>query len=160
MVRKKALAQRIRLEIDDLEQIVDAIVHHWQRAHTVTEDQDAFLNSVAFNMHSFYTGIERIIELIAVEMDGGTLGGDAWHSELLRQMTLEVPDTRPAVFSKNTGQSLEEYLKFHHRMRNIYTTHLDAGRMEYVVEELSPTWQQTKTELLAFADFLDQLGMS
>ena len=46
MTRKKALAQRIRLEVDELEQTVDIITRHWQRFKTVTEDQDAFLNRV------------------------------------------------------------------------------------------------------------------
>jgi len=28
--------------------------------------------------------LERIFELIALELDGGTLGGETWHTELLR----------------------------------------------------------------------------
>ena len=38
MARKNALAQRIRLEVDELEQTVDIITRHWQRFKTVTED--------------------------------------------------------------------------------------------------------------------------
>jgi hypothetical protein len=160
MIHRKALAQRIRLEIEELEQTVSIITHHWQRFTAVTEDQDAFLNSVALNFHSFYNGIERVIELVAMEMDGGTLGGEAWHTELLRQMTLELAAVRPAVFSMDTGQRLEEYLKFRHRVRNIYSTHLDAARMEHLIENLPSTWQQARTELLAFADFLERLEKS
>ena len=37
-------------------------------------DQDAYLNSVALNLHSFYSGLERIFELIAQELDGGVRG--------------------------------------------------------------------------------------
>jgi hypothetical protein len=39
------------------------------------EDQDAFLNSVALNLYSFYNGLERVMEWVALEMDGGTLCG-------------------------------------------------------------------------------------
>ncbi len=158
MARWKALAQRIRMEVDELERSVSAVARHWQRAKVATEDQDAFLNSVALNLHSFYNGLERVMELVAVEMDGGTLGGEAWHAELLRQMVLELPSVRPAVLSSDTGQRLDEYRKFRHRVRNIYATHLSAVRMEHLVESLPSTWKQARAELLAFADFLERLG--
>jgi len=121
------------------------------------EDQDAFLNSVALNLHSFYNGLERLMELVALEMDGGTLGGEFWHIELLRQMALELPSVRPAVLSAETGQLLDEYRKFRHRVRNIYAAHLSAARMEHLVKNLPSTWNQARTELLAFADFLERL---
>ncbi len=50
-VRGKTLAQRIRLEINELEEIGAVIDRHWQRAMSTTEDQDAFLNSVALNLY-------------------------------------------------------------------------------------------------------------
>ncbi len=160
MVHRKALAQRIRLEIDELEQTTSIVTRHWQRTKTATEDRDAFLNSVALNLHSFYNGLERVMELVATEMDGGALGGTAWHTELLRQMIMELPSVRPAVLSVDSGQRLDEYRKFRHRVRNIYATHLDASRMKHLIEDLSSTWQQVSTELLAFADFLDHLEMN
>ena len=157
MVTRKALAQRIRLEIDELDQTVAAVMRHWERVGTTTEDQDAFLNSVALNLHSFYNGLERIMELVAIEMDGGTLGGEAWHSELLNQMTFELAEARPALLSSESAHSLDEYRKFRHRVRNIYTTHLDASRMDHLVARLPSTWQQVRSELRGFSEFLDQL---
>lgn len=43
--RWKALAQRIRFEIAELERSVSAVHRHWNLAKTVAEDQDAFLKS-------------------------------------------------------------------------------------------------------------------
>jgi hypothetical protein len=157
MVNRIALAQRIRLEIEELDQTVAAVSRHWARVGPTTEDQDAFLNSVAFNLHSFYTGLERIMELVAIEMDGGTLGGEAWHTELLNQMAFGLPETRPALLSSDSARSLDEYRKFRHRVRNIYTIHLDANRMDHLVERLPSIWHQVRSELRAFAGFLDQL---
>ncbi|HMQ56092.1 MAG TPA: antitoxin [Anaerolineae bacterium] len=157
MVRRIALAQSIRQELAELARTVSTIMHHWQRAQVEPSDQDAFLNSVALNLHSFYGGLERIMELIAIEMDGGALGGEAWHSELLRQMALALPGTRPAVLSDQTKQQLDEYRKFRHRIRNIYATQLDGFKMKPLLETLSATWQQVQRELLAFADFLENL---
>jgi len=158
MARWKALAQRIRMEVDELERTVSAIARHWQSVSVGTADQEAFINSVALNLHSFYNGLERVMELVALEMDGGTLGGEAWHTELLRQMALEIPAVRPAVLSSATGQRLGEYRRFRHLVRHIYAVHLDAVLMEHLVENLSPTWEQVRSELLAFADFLQRLA--
>ena len=156
--RWKALAQRIRLECNELDGTVSTIARHWQRAITVVEDQDAFLNSVALNLHSLYSGLERVLQLIALEVDEVTLGGDAWHVELLRQMSLELPQIRPAVVSPETASQLDEYRKFRHRVRNLYAIQLDTTRMKPLVEKLPAIWQQLRLELLAFADFLEHLA--
>src|SRR3990172_1326244 len=136
MVRYQTLMQRIQMEIEEIEQTQAAIQRHWQSAQTALSDQDAYLNSVALNLHSWYTGLERIFELIAIELDGGTLGGEAWHTELLRQMTLDLADTRPPVIRKETAERLDEYRKFRHRIRNIYASSLDPARMQPLVTEL------------------------
>jgi hypothetical protein len=94
IARYQVLSRRIELELEELERTQAAAQRHWQTARTTTIDQDAYLNSVALNLHSFYSGLERIFELIAQELDGGVVGGDAWHTELLRQMALDVPDVR------------------------------------------------------------------
>ena len=78
----QALARRIDAEILDLDRTAAAISRHWQKSEKASADQDAYQNSVALNLHSFYSALERILELIATELDGGTLGGEAWHSEL------------------------------------------------------------------------------
>ena len=120
MVRWKALSQRIRMEIEEINRTVSAVERHWKRAKESDIDKDAFLNSVALNLHSFYNGIERTMELIALELDSGTLGGDSWHTELLRQMVIDIPSVRPAVLSSETAEQLDEYRKFRHLVRNIY----------------------------------------
>ncbi len=158
IARYQALAQRIRLELDELDRVTLAVERHWRGARTAPADQDAYLNSVALNLHSLYTGLERIFELIALELDGGALGGDAWHSELLRQMTLDLPDTRPAVLLRETATRLDEYRKFRHRIRNIYATLLNPDRMASLVTGLPDLWRQVRQELEAFALFLDQVA--
>jgi hypothetical protein len=154
----QALARRIDAEILDLDRTAAAISRHWQKSEKASTDQDAYQNSVALNLHSFYSALERILELIATELDGGTLGGEAWHSELLRQMTLDLPGTRPPVIEQNTAMRLDEYRKFRHRIRNIYATNLDATRMKPLVLELPDLWAQVRLELREFAHFLDELA--
>jgi hypothetical protein len=158
MSRYAALAQRIQLEFEEIERTHAAILRHWQAALTATTDQDAYLNSVALNLHGWYSGIERIFELIATEIDGGLLGGEAWHSELLRQMTLDIPEARPPVIQRSTASQLDEYRKFRHRIRNIYATSLDPARVQPLVGGLPTLWSNLKLDLVNFAEFLNTLA--
>lgn len=155
--RYQTLIQRIRTELVELERTLAAIQRHWQKAHTAAVDQDAYLNSVALNLHSFYSGLERLFELIAVELDGGTLGGEAWHTELLRQMALDLPGVRPPVLQRDTAAQLDEYRRFRHRIRNIYAMNLDPTRMEGLVTKLPALWTQIRQELETFIGLLNEL---
>lgn len=96
--------------------------------------------------------------MIALELDGGALGGDAWHAELLRQMALDVPDVRPSVLQQDTAARLDEYRKFRHRIRNIYATNLDPVRMAHLVTDLVSLWPQIHRELIVFNRFLHELA--
>ena len=44
---------------------------------------DGYLKATAFDLHSFYTGLERVFRLIAEILDGRLPGGDGWHKLLL-----------------------------------------------------------------------------
>ncbi len=155
--RYRALAQRIRQECDELEHVLAVIRRHWESSKTAV-DQDAYLNSVALNLHGFYSGLERIFELIAIDLDGIKLGGDHWHIELLRQMTLDLPPIRPPVLSRDTSERLDNYRKFRHLIRNIYTLNLVLSELEKLVVALPQLGQQTRSQLNSLADYLDQLS--
>ena len=160
MAHYQILAQRIQMEIEELERTYLAVLRHWKAAYSAGSDQDAYLNSVALNLHSLYSGWERIFELIAIEIDGGALGGEAWHAELVKQMTLDLPGTRPPVIRKDTAAQLDEYRKFRHRIRNIYATGLDPVRMQPLVEALSTAWFDLRDQLTAFCQLLNDLAAS
>jgi len=152
------LEERIRQEQQELDRTQAAACRHWATALSVAVDQDAYINSVALNLHSWYSGLERIFELIAAELDGGALGGADWHTELLRQMTLNLGKVRPAVLQTQTAQRLDEYRKFRHRIRNIYATNIDPKRLQSLMNELPDLWTQIQIELIAFREFLKQLS--
>lgn len=158
IARYQVLARRIQLEVEALDRTQVTIHRHWQIARQTATDQDAYLNSVALNLHSLYSGLERVFELIAVELDGGALGGEAWHAELLRQMTLDVPEVRPAVLQRDAAERLDEYRKFRHRIRNIYASNLDPERMAHLVTGLTSLWQEIRTQLMDFTRFLGALA--
>ena len=55
------LSRRIRTEIAELGEIRCLVLRRWEKA---LKDED-YLGSVAFDLHSFYQGIERVFTIIA-----------------------------------------------------------------------------------------------
>lgn len=151
-------AERIRRELADLEQVASRIERALRASQVSPADQDLYLDALALNLHDFYTGLERIFRHIAAAVDGQVPESDEWHRQLLHQMSLEVPQVRPQVLSVEAAQSLDEYLRFRHVVRNIYAFDFDPDRIEPLVTRLPATFAQVRTELLAFADFLVQLA--
>jgi hypothetical protein len=160
IARYQALRTRIALELEEVDRTYAAIQRHWEKAKSSPVDQDAYLNSVALNISSLYSGLERVFGLIAAELDGGTLGGESWHRETLKQMTLDLESVRPPVLQSSTAQSLDEYRKFRHLIRNIYATNLDVSRMDILVTELPMIWENVRQELEVFSEFLKNLAES
>ena len=98
--------------------------------------------------------------MVAIELDGGPLGRENWHVELLRQMVLDLPETRPPVLRHNTAIQLDEYRKFRHLVRNIYAASLDPQRIDPLVTALPSLWNDVRQDLSAFVEFLEQLAVA
>lgn len=150
-----SLIDRIRGELEDLDKTVQRVERAWKEAIRHPDEEDLLLDSVALNLHAFYSGIESLLEHIARSVDGHLPSGQAWHRQLLRQMAAEIATTRPAVVSENVCRKLDEYRRFRHLVRNVYTIHLLPDRLSNLVCELPSLWQQTRAEMSAFADFLE-----
>ena len=151
------LAERIRGETPELERVAQRALFAWSAA-AQSPGEDMFLDSVALNLHGFYSGVERLFELIARRIDLDLPDGQTWHRDLLRQMALDVPGVRPAVIDENTASSLDEYRRFRHLVRNVYTMNLVPTKMTSLMVRLPDLWSVLRAELLAFADFLDALA--
>ncbi len=146
------LEKRIQAELKELEIALERIETGWQRAQTLGDD--FYLDSVALNLHGFYSGLERIFVRIAEAIDGTVPKGENWHQALLLQMTKEVAGVRPAVISLGTYERLNEYRGFRHVVRNVYTFQFDPAKVGRLVTDANAVLSQTRRELLAFAQFL------
>jgi hypothetical protein len=58
------LVDRIRGEVPDLDRVVQRAQRAWTQTQMTSEEQ-LYLDSVALNLHGFYSGLERLFELIA-----------------------------------------------------------------------------------------------
>lgn len=105
-------------------------------------------------LHDFYTGIEKIFENIAKEIDQRVPMGEEWHSELLHQMTLDIPGLRPPVISPNTEKRLREYLGFRHLFRKRYGFELDWGKMKRLLLKMPQVLSNVEKEIEIFFDSL------
>lgn len=148
--------QRIRDELSRIDTIVSHVQRDW--IEFVRTGHDAYLKAVAYDLHGFYTGLERILESVADTIDDRLPEGESWHKELLDQMCKEVDGVRPALLSNNTRELLDEFMRFRHRVRNIYSFNLIPERVKRLVEKLPEAYEQGRQDLLAFAQFLEQLS--
>jgi len=152
------VASRIRQELKSIEQVVNRAERAVAAARQQPKERDLLLDSAALNLHDFYAGIERIFRYIATNLDQNVPSGHEWHRELLRQMNIALPKIRPQVIKKETLKSIDEFLRFRHLVQNIYALEFDPERIERLVQNLRPAFNQVQSELLAFADFLDKLA--
>ena len=151
-------AARLRSELAELARVAARIDEGWRRAQAAADDY--YLDSVALNLHGFYSGLERIFVVIATAVDMSLPEGSQWHQLLLRQMTEEIPGVRPAVISETTCALLDEYRGFRHVVRNVYALELDSNRIEPLVTKTPTLFAQVKAELLALAALLEQQASS
>lgn len=152
--RLRRLRSAIRDELTDLDRIaVDSSRYATAFAEKLPDDLEC--RGLAALLHDFYTGLERIFQAIADEIDGGVPGTGQWHRLLLRQMALDVEQVRPAVLEKSIAVRVEDYLRFRHLFRNLYGHRLDWERMRPLLGELAAAHSAVRANLQRFEAFLD-----
>ena len=102
----------------------------------------------------------KVLKLIVRHVDRATLSGETWHRNLLNQVSQDLVDIRPAVISSDSALTLDEFRRFRHLVRNVYTMNLVPERMSGLMTTLPDLWPALRAELLAFADFLEVLAQA
>jgi len=125
------LIKRIGQELDEIQNVLSRIHQGWEQAHRLNDD--LYLDSVALNLHGFYSGFERIFIQIAETVDDDLPRRENWHELLLRQMMAEKPNIRPAVISAKTGELLDELRRFRHVVRNVYAHKFTPENIERLI---------------------------
>jgi hypothetical protein len=57
------LVRGIRQELEELQRVLDRIQEGWERSRRSNDDY--YIDSVALNLHGFYSGFERLFTHIA-----------------------------------------------------------------------------------------------
>ncbi len=125
-MKVEALSRRIEQELNQIREAV-AQTHRLIEKMQQTDDEDilrALVSASALNLHSFYTGAERIFSEIAKEIDGYVPTGSAWDRQLLEQISAEIPHVRRPVISNQTLVELEQFRRFRQFVLSNYAYNL------------------------------------
>lgn len=150
------LIGRIEQTLTDLEQVVQRVALLRDKAQQ--SGDDGYWDGVGLNLHSFYTGVERIFEDIARTLEQTVPDGLNWHQDLLLQMSAEMTAIRPPVITLATRHCLDEYRGFRHVVRNVYAFHLRPSRLAELAQELPACFQAVSQDLQRFVPFLQQIS--
>lgn len=142
------LAKQINVEREQLRRLI--AIHSKLLVNCASQiPNDIELSALAALLHSFYTGVENIFKRVAVELDGKTPRGEAWHRQLLDVMAASTR-VRGALISESLRDTLSEYLAFRHVFRQAYSFDLRWEKMSALVLNCEATFRLLETELEAF----------
>ena len=156
-VNRDELIQRIADERIKIDRTIRSITELLQEIEVVTPSHRKFFEELtAKKLAEVYSGIERIFERIANEIDKHLPEGERWHTDLLTQMA-ERRSERPPVISEGTQQRLRQLLRFRHKVNNIYGDELIYEKAEEHAKPIRELFATVSKELDTFVAFLNEI---
>jgi hypothetical protein len=155
MLTKNGLATfkaRIENELADVREVVTRIDKKFpefsQRA-----PNDFVVAGFAGYLYHFYNRLEKIFRLIANCIDEFERRDEDEH-DLLRQMSFDIKDVRPAILSHELASALQDYQAFHQSFLRHYVIYLDWNEIKSKAEKLKPTFEKVEAAFQQFFVFL------
>lgn len=106
---------------------------------------------LAVQLHNYYSAVEKMLERIVRTLDGVVPAGEAWHRELLEQVSRPAPNIRPALLEPEVAGELDRLRSFRHFFRNAYTVELCWKELEVHrkrVEALQPALRSNLSRIV------------
>jgi len=98
----------------------------------VLSSSDPVVAATAFELHNYYCVCENLMRRVAAAFENA-LEPNAWHEQLLRRMSLDISDVRPALIDAALRAQLDELRTFRHFFRNAYDRPLHPGKVADMV---------------------------
>lgn len=108
LTRYQELIERIHDELVDLDRAVQRAQTSWRKAKLFS-GEDAFIDSAALNLQSFYTGLGRIFEQIVRGLGQALPTGEDWHRP--KNAGFARMDSRKAQIAGLTYRPLAETVR-------------------------------------------------
>ena len=110
------------------------------------------MQGLASGVEKIYTGCERVMAMIANDIDGARIErNEGWHISLLKRMAHPFPDVRDAVISAECFRMLDQLRAFRHRERNTYGLILDRGIVLERALQTRAAFEKFRSEVTLFA---------
>ena len=151
---REALRQEVQLELDNLTRLARSTEAFLARLPAQPDEDE--IRSIGSRLQDFYSGVERIFERIAVQLDGDLPSGPSWHTYLLRRMTAPWAEVRPAVIDRALAMRLLDYLRFRHLFRHTYGFDLEWEKCRPLAEGMTQTLEALRAQLTAFLESLKE----
>lgn len=131
-------------EIDSLFSLYKTELFELDREPNVVE-----LTAMASVLHSFYSGVEKILLVVAKRIDGKVPHDINWHKTLLFQMA-KKNEKREAVISEEMKDILLKHLAFRHFYRHSYSFRLRWDKLESLIRAIGKTWEKFEAQISGF----------
>ncbi len=122
--------------------------------HGATDSLD--YAALGYTIHNLYGIIENACLRISKFFENG-LPKDAWHRELLDRMLLDIPNVRPAFFTRPDYELIDELRAFRHLFRNLYNRELDPERLMIIQNRVPRAVSAFGASVDRYFDFLAAL---
>ena len=153
-VDREKLIQRISDEQQRIRRTVDRIERALEEIDILPVKAREFIErAIAADLEEVYTGLEKIFEQIAKNIDKHIPSGSQWHNDLLTQMSERRPQ-RPPVVTERSYHNLRQLLRFRHKVRNIYGDELIYAETEKQAKEVRNLYIDISEELNTFVIYL------
>jgi len=120
---------------------------------TVYDKQYVF----ALKAQQLYTAIEDYLKTIAATFENAVDDRTRYHLQLLRILSVEIPQVRPAVISETSFLLLDKLRAFRHFIRHGYNYILDQDELSLLQKKLNASFPALINDLNVFSDFVKQL---
>lgn len=153
-VDREKLIQRISDEQQKIRTTVDRIERALSKIDILPVEAREFIErALAADLEKVYTGLEKIFEQIAKNIDKHIPRGSRWHNNLLTQMSERRPE-RPPIVTERSYRRLRLFLRFRHKARNIYGDELIYAETEKQAKEVRELYTDISVELDIFLSYL------
>ncbi|MQL53250.1 hypothetical protein GFC01_13480 [Desulfofundulus thermobenzoicus] len=138
------LRAEVENQVAAIERIFDRVKERRKMTDTV------HLESLGYQLHNLYCAFEDLFKIVARTFENEVTSMARYHTELLRRMTLDIKGVRPALFSRETGELLDNLRAFRHFFRHAYAYQLDPRKLAVVLEDALKLEDRFKKEVARF----------
>jgi len=146
------LASDVRAQMALVDETYDKLE---ERAADLRADDQARLESAAYQLHNLYNAVEDLLRLVAAAFENQIADTGRGHIKMLRRMSHSVEGIRPALLSSETYRLLDGLRSFRRFFRHAYTTSIDY---DLLIVNLRKARQVKPLLERDVEKFLEQLG--